>query len=45
MIFADVDAAAIRAFHDARVADRGWAASGSTAYAEGPWLWIEANNR
>ena len=45
MIFADVDAAAIRAFHDARVADRGWAASESTAYAEGPWLWIEANHR
>ena len=45
MIFADVDAAAIRAFHDARVADRGWAASGSTAHAEGPWLWIEANHR
>jgi hypothetical protein len=45
VIFADVDATAIRAFHDARVADRGWAASGASAYAEGPWQWIEANHR
>jgi LmbE family N-acetylglucosaminyl deacetylase len=45
VIFADVDAAAIRAFHDARVADRGWAASGAIAYAQGPWQWIEANHR
>ena len=45
MIFADVDAPAIRAFHDARVADRGWAASGASAYAGGPWQWIEANHR
>ena len=44
-IFDDVGAAAIRAFHDARVADRGWAASGATAYADGPWPWIEANHR
>ena len=45
MIFADVGAAAIRAFHDARVADRGWAASGATALRRGAWQWIEANHR
>jgi len=44
-IFDDVDAAAIRAFHDARVSDRGWAASGATTPADGPWPWIEANHR
>jgi hypothetical protein len=44
-IFDDVAAAAIRAFHDACVADRGWAASAARARADGPWTWIEANHR
>ena len=44
-LFADVGAAAIRAFHDARVSDRGWAASGASGHAEGAWRWIETNHR
>lgn len=43
--FTDVGSAVIRAFHDARVADRGWAASDAVAHAEGAWRWIEANHR
>lgn len=43
--FEDVGAVAIRDFHDARVADRGWAASGPTAFADGVWRWIETNHR
>jgi Protein of unknown function (DUF4254) len=43
--FADVSAAAIRAFHDARTAlpDRG--STLAAAYASGPWEWIEVNHR
>ena len=44
-IFDDVGAAVVCAFHDVRVADRGWAASGATGRANGPWPWIEANHR
>ena len=43
--FADVASGAIRAFHDARVADRDWAATGAQAFVDGPWRWIEANHR
>ena len=43
--FEGVGAAAIRTFHDARLAERSWAASGSTAFAEGAWRWIETNHR
>ena len=44
-MFEDVASAAIRAFHDARVADRAWAASGATQFTGGAWRWIEANHR
>ena len=43
--FDDVGAAAIRAFHDARIAERGWAASAATEFTDGAWRWIEANHR
>jgi hypothetical protein len=43
--FADVGAAALVAFHDARVRDRGWAAAGQWHHADGAWRWIEANHR
>jgi hypothetical protein len=43
--FGDVGSAAIRAFHDARVADRAWAASDAVAHTDGAWRWIEANHR
>jgi hypothetical protein len=43
--FSDVGAAALVAFHDARVRDRGWAAAGQWQHADGAWHWIEANHR
>jgi hypothetical protein len=39
------DPAAVVAFHDERVADRGWAKSGASRFADGVWAWIEANHR
>jgi len=43
--FDDVASGAIRAFHDARVADRGWAEAGAQDFADGAWRFIEANHR
>ena len=43
--FADVGAAAIRAFHDACVAQPDWAKGGVAAHADGAWRWIELNHR
>lgn len=43
--FADVRAQAVTAFHDARLQEPGWAASGAAAHHEGAWQWIEANHR
>jgi len=43
--FADVDAAALCRFHDARVAEAGWARSAAPAFDAGAWQWIEANHR
>jgi hypothetical protein len=43
--FDDVRAAAICAFHDARLAEDGWAAGGAVAHPDGAWQWIEANHR
>jgi hypothetical protein len=43
--FSDVRAADIGRFHDRCVAERGWAASGASASADGVWHWIEANHR
>ena len=42
--FSDVRAAAVTAFHDARVATPGWTAA-APAFADGAWQWIEANHR
>ena len=42
--FDDVDAAALRAFHDAQVATPGWTAL-APAFGDGAWQWIEANHR
>ena len=42
--FDDVAAAALVAFHDARVATPGWTAQ-PAAFADGAWQWIEANHR
>ena len=44
-LFDDVASGAIRAFHDARVADRGWAEAGAQEFADGAWRFIEANHR
>ena len=44
-IFADVDPAAIIAFHDERVARAGWGKSLAAMHAEGAWASIEANHR
>ncbi len=43
--FDDVGAAAIRAFHDARVAEGGWARRDAPGHDDGPWRFIEANHR
>jgi hypothetical protein len=43
--FDDVAAASICAFHDARVAQAGWAARAAPEFASGAWQWIEANHR
>ena len=43
--FADVGAATIRAFHDARVAQPDWANAGVAAHADGAWRWVEMNHR
>ena len=42
--FADVRFAALRDFHDQRVAQPGWTAH-AAAHGTGPWQWIEANHR
>jgi len=42
--FDDVRAADVCAFHDARVAEAGWAAR-AAVHADGAWQWIEANHR
>ena len=44
-LFADVGSDAIGAFHDARVAEAAWAATGAPAFAGGVWRWIEENHR
>lgn len=44
-MFADTTAAAIRAFHDERTAQAGWAVAAAPAFAAGAWQWIEANHR
>jgi hypothetical protein len=44
-LFDDVGSVAVRAFHDTRVVDRGWARSAAGESAEGAWRWIEANHR
>ncbi|MHB8495345.1 MAG: DUF4254 domain-containing protein [Casimicrobiaceae bacterium] len=44
-IFADVTAAALRRFHDARVAVPQWAKSEAALHSQGVWRWIEANHR
>jgi hypothetical protein len=43
--FADVASGAVRAFHDACVADADWAKAAPPAHADGAWRWIEANHR
>ena len=44
--FDDVRAADVCAFHDARIAEGGWAAGGAVAHAGGVCTaWIEANHR
>jgi hypothetical protein len=44
-LFSDVDSAAIRAFHDERVAQSGWGLTLAPAFTDGAWAWIEANHR
>lgn len=43
--FGDVTGALLCEFHDARVAERQWAASAAPLHGEGVWHWIEANHR
>ena len=43
-LFTDVTAAALRAFHDERIATPGWTGA-PAAFADGAWQWIEANHR
>jgi hypothetical protein len=43
--FDDVRAADVRAFHDARIAEDGWAARGAAVHTDGVWSWVEANHR
>jgi len=43
--FADVSGAALRDFHDARVADPQWMQATTPLHADGVWHWIEANHR
>jgi hypothetical protein len=43
--FADVSAASVCAFHDSRVALPQWAVTMGASFADGVWLWIEANHR
>lgn len=44
-LFADLGSNAIREFHAARVAQRGWAASGEDMESVGVWRWIAVNHR
>lgn len=44
-VFADVTAAALRRFHDARVAAPQWAKSDAAVHSQEVWRWIEANHR
>ncbi|MBU6486052.1 MAG: DUF4254 domain-containing protein [Betaproteobacteria bacterium] len=44
-VFADVSAAALRRFHDARVVAPQWAKSEAALHTHGVWRWIEANHR
>jgi hypothetical protein len=43
--FADVTAARLCEFHDARTGDAQWAASTAPLHRDGVWHWIEANHR
>jgi len=43
--FDDVRAADVCAFHDARVAEDGWAVRGAALHEGTVWPWIEANHR
>lgn len=45
VIFADVAAAALREFHDARITSAQWAKSEPAEHRAGVWRWIEANHR
>jgi hypothetical protein len=43
--FADVEGAAVCAFHDGCVAAADWAQSDSPTHGDGAWRWIETNHR